>query len=191
MSALPLVGTLPSDFARENQKSTQKQSRSVYLPKGSDWTEFFSGKTYRGGKSYEIACPIERIPIFLKTGSILPMTPGITRAEQSQKEPLEIRIYPGADGSYTLYEDAGDGYGYENGEISKIRFTWDNANSTLTIHPREGAFPGMRIEREIRAVVVSEGWTGRDVRKEPFVKTFKYTGEKVDVKVEVVKVIDD
>jgi alpha-D-xyloside xylohydrolase len=118
------------------------------------------------------------------------MTPGITRAEQSQKEPLEIRIYPGADGSYTLYEDAGDGYGYENGEISKIRFTWDNATATLTVHPREGSFPGMRTEREIRAVIVSDGWMGRDVYKEPFVKTFKYTGEKVDVKVEVVKVVE-
>jgi alpha-D-xyloside xylohydrolase len=173
----------PTDFARENQKSTQKQSRSVYLPKGSDWTEFFSGKTYRGGKSYEIACPIDRIPIFLKTGSIIPMTPGITRAEQSQTAPLEILIYPGADGSYTLYEDAGDGYGYENGEFSKIRFTWDNANSTLTIHPREGSFPGMRQVREIR-VIVAAGQFDADFKNVPASKIVKYSGEKVEVKVD-------
>jgi len=173
----------PSDFARENQKSTQKQSRTVYLPKGNDWTELFSGKTYRGGNSYEIPCPIEQMPIFLKTGSILPMTPGITRAEQSQTAPLEIRIYPGADGSYTLYEDAGDGYGYENGEFSKIRFTWDNANSTLTIHPREGSFPGMRQEREIR-VIVAAGQFDADFKKLPAHKTIKYSGEKVEVKVD-------
>ena len=111
------------------------------------------------------------------------MTPGITRAEQSQTAPLEIRIYPGADGSHTLYEDAGDGYGYENGDFSKIRFTWDNANSTLTIHPREGSFPGMRQEREIR-VIVAAGQFDADFKKVPASKIVKYSGEKVEVKVE-------
>ena len=165
----------PSDFARETQKSTKKESRTVYLPEGFNWTEFFSNKTYQGGQSYEIPCPIDRIPIFLKQGSILPLTSGITRAEQSPKQPLEIRIYPGADGEYTLYEDSGDGYGYEQGEYSKIHFVWNDATSTLTVESRVGSYPGMYTERKMQAVIVTENGNKT-------VKSFNYTGAQTEVK---------
>ena len=148
----------PADFARETQKAKQKESRNVYLPKGSRWTELFSGKTYEGGNTYEIPCPIDIMPIFVKAGSILPTTPGITRAAQSKSKPLDILIYPGADCTYTLYEDAGDGYGYERGEYSKTLFQWNDSTSTLTIGNRVGSYPGMPSEREIRIVLVTGKW---------------------------------
>ena len=129
--------------------------RNVYLPTGSKWYNFWTGKSYSGGQTLSVLSPIEEIPVFIKGGSILPMGPFIQYASESV-DPMEIRIYPGADGSFSLYEDENDTYNYEKGAYSTIYFKWDNKNDQLTIEGRKGSFPGMLESRKFHIVIVSE-----------------------------------
>ncbi|MDE3161912.1 MAG: glycoside hydrolase family 31 protein, partial [Acidobacteriota bacterium] len=135
------------------QAATQ---RSVYLP-AARWTDFWSGKTVEGGREMEADAPLERMPLFVRAGSIVPMGPEIEYAGQDPAGPIELRIYRGADGTFDLYEDAGDGYQYQRGEHTVIPIHWDDRNSVLTVGAREGSFPGMVEKRAIRVVLVGDG----------------------------------
>jgi alpha-D-xyloside xylohydrolase len=128
----------------------------VYLPQGT-WFDFLSEKQLAGGKTITVEAPISRIPIYVKSGNILPMGPKLQYADEKPSAPIELRVYPGADAEYLFYEDAGDGWGYENGEFSTAKFTWDDDERKLTIGARKGSFDGMLKEREINVVVVGEG----------------------------------
>ena len=127
-------------------------SRSVYLPAGT-WYDFWTGATTSGGAKITAQAPLSQLPLYVKAGSILPMGPAIQYATESA-DPLEIRVYPGADASFVLYEDAGDGYRYETGEHATIAFTWNDAAKTLTIGGRTGSFPGMLTSRTFNVVWV-------------------------------------
>jgi alpha-D-xyloside xylohydrolase len=131
------------------------QSRSVYLPAGTKWADFWTGKTYEGGQTIEAAAGIQTVPLFVKAGSILPYGPAIQYASESA-DPMELRVYRGADGSFTLYEDEGDGYNYEKGAYATIPIRWDEKKQVLTIGARHGVFPSMLRDRTFRIVVVSE-----------------------------------
>jgi len=131
-------------------------SRDVYLPAGANWIDFWTGATQPGGRTVSAAAPIEKIPLFVRAGSIVPFGPELQYAEEKPADPIELRVYPGADGSFILYEDKGDGYGYEKGEYSTIRFTWNDRNQTLDIGARNGAFPGMLQTRTFRVTLVRE-----------------------------------
>ncbi|HVM62488.1 MAG TPA: TIM-barrel domain-containing protein [Verrucomicrobiae bacterium] len=131
-------------------------NRSVYLPAGAAWTDFWTGKTYSGSQSIEAAAPIETMPLFVRSGSIIPYGPAIEYAAQSA-DPIELRVYPGADGTFTLYEDEGNNYNYEKGIRATIPMKWNEASHTLEIGRREGKFPGMLKERTFRIVWVSPG----------------------------------
>jgi alpha-D-xyloside xylohydrolase len=135
--------------------------RKVYLPVGSSWYNFWTGKKYSGGQTLQVPSPIDEIPLFVKAGSILPMGPFIQFAAESV-DPLEIRIYPGADGSFSLYEDENDTYNYEKGAYSTIDFRWDDGNHQLTIEERKGESPGMLKSRKFHIVIISEG-KGSDI----------------------------
>ena len=135
------------------QAATQ---RSVYLP-AARWTDFWSGKAVEGGREMEADAPLERMPLFVRAGSIVPMGPEIEYAAQNAAGPIELRIYRGADGTFDLYEDAGDGYQYQRGEHTVIPIHWDDRNSVLTVGAREGSFPGMVEKRSLRVVLVSDG----------------------------------
>lgn len=173
----------PKDFERENQKSNQPKTRMVYLPEGSNWVDFFTGKTYQGGTEVEFEAPINRIPVLIKCGAILPMSPEITRANQIYDKDLEIRIFPGADGVYTLYEDAGDGFEYENGEFSKITFRWNNSSNTLTILNREGNFKGMKTNRKFKIVKVDQNiGLGSNPVSDKNAKIVDYNGSEIEIK---------
>jgi alpha-D-xyloside xylohydrolase len=138
--------------------------RDVYLPAAPAWYDFWTGKLLKGSQDIEADAPLERMPLFVRAGSIVPIGPQIEYAAQDPAGPIELRIYRGADGEFDLYEDAGDGYEYEKGEHSIIRCFWNDRNSSLTIGAREGSFPGIVEDRRFRVVLVADGrGVGADV----------------------------
>jgi len=129
-------------------------TRNVYLPAGPTWFNFWTGATNAGGQTIAAAAPIATLPLYVRAGSILPYGPPIQYAAQSV-DPMEIRVYRGANGSFTLYEDENDNYNYESGSYATIPFTWNDTTQTLTIGARQGSFPGMLTNRTFRIVWVS------------------------------------
>lgn len=115
----------------------------VYLPKGTKWFDFWDNNQYDGGQEVLRPCPINIMPVFVKAGSILPFGPEVQYASEKAWDNLEIRVYPGADGSFILYEDEGDNYNYEKGAFSEITFTYNDATHELTISDRKGNYKGM------------------------------------------------
>jgi alpha-D-xyloside xylohydrolase len=132
--------------------ATGATSRSVYLPAGT-WYDFWTGSTTAGGGTSTVTAPLSQIPLFVTAGSILPMGPNIQYATQSA-DPLEIRVYKGQNGSFTLYEDAGDTYDYENGQYAQIPFSWNESSQQLTIGARTGTYTGMPASRTFNVVWV-------------------------------------
>ena len=120
------------------------------------WYDFFTNHIYEGGRTIQRPTPINEMPVYVRAGSILPFGPDVQHSSQQAWDNLEVRVYPGADGRFILYEDEGDGYNYERGLFSEIAFTWDDASQTLTIAPRRGSFPGMLAKRKFRVVKVTE-----------------------------------
>ena len=159
--------------------STEDDTRSVYLPEG-EWLDFWDGSRLKGGVSFTRTFARDHLPLYVKAGAVLPMGPEVQYASEKPWDDLQIRIYTGADGSFTLYEDEGDGYGYEKGAFSTIRFDWNDADGILTIGPRLGSWPGMAAERTFRVVVVRKGVaTGLD--NASCDREVRYTGEKLTV----------
>ena len=134
---------------------SRTKTHEVYLPKGTEWCDFWTGERLTGGKTLQKETPIDVIPLYVKAGSILPIGPTVQYATEKKWDTLEIRVYPGADGTFTLYEDENDNYDYEKGMYSTVTFAWDDANKTLTIGDRTGSFPGMLMERIFNIVRVS------------------------------------
>ena len=131
-------------------------NRNVYLPDGTTWWDFWTGQSYAGGQTNVAAAPIETLPLYVRAGSILPYGPAIQYATQST-DPIELRVYRGANGSFTLYEDENDNYNYETGAYATIPITWNEATQILTIGQRQGSFPGMLSNRTFNIVWVSAG----------------------------------
>jgi alpha-D-xyloside xylohydrolase len=157
------------------------KSRELYLPKGTEWFDFWTGEKIKGGQTVSKETPIDIMPLYVKAGSILPIGPKVQYAEEKKWDNLEIRIYPGADGEFTLYEDENDNYNYEKGAYSTITFKWDNEKKTLTIIDRQGSFPGMLTERKFNIIEVAPGTgTGMDTVK-TYDKVVTYKGTKVEV----------
>ena len=153
--------------------------RSVYLPGGADWYDFWTGERLEGGQHISTAAPIEIMPLFVRAGSIIPMGPIVDHTGLAQDEELELRIYLGGSCSFELYQDSGDGYEYENGEFRTISITWDDPSRTLTFSDERGSFPGMRKETRFRIVMVSEA-TGRGLETSSISEaTIRYTGTKL------------
>jgi alpha-D-xyloside xylohydrolase len=156
-------------------------SRHLYLP-DAKWFDFWTGASQTGGRTIDADAPIERIPLFVRAGSILPLGPDVEYASEKPADPLEIRVYRGGNGSFMLYEDDGDTYNYEKGASATIPFAWDEASQSLTIGEGKGSFPGMLAERTIRVVFVSEGHgAGAGLTEHPD-KTVRYSGQKLVVK---------
>ena len=121
------------------------------------------------------------MPLFVKAGSIIPIAEPVEYAEQKKWDDLEIRVYPGANGSFTLYEDEFDNYNYEKGAFSTIEFTYKDG--TFTIGDVQGSFPGMLKDRTFRVVLVKEGVGVEETRTAPDqCKTVKYFGKSVSIK---------
>jgi alpha-D-xyloside xylohydrolase len=154
-------------------------SRSVYLPAGT-WTDFWTGATAMGGGMSTANAPLSQIPLYVRAGSILPMGPMIQYATQSA-DPIEIRVFKGQDGGFTLYEDAGDTYDYESGQSAQIPFSWSEANQQLTIGARTGSYTGMLASRTFNVVWVGPNHgAGLAVTSTPD-QVVKYDGSQVVV----------
>ena len=139
-----------------------------YLPKGTLWYDFWTGKSYRGGQSVTLQTSLDRVPMFVRAGSILPLGPEMQYTGEKPWDNLELRLYPGADGTFTLYEDEGDTYRYEQGVYTTIRFDWNDKTRTLTIAERQGSYPGMLSSRQF-TVILPDGTT----------KTISYHGHPI------------
>ncbi|HKM93719.1 MAG TPA: TIM-barrel domain-containing protein, partial [Prolixibacteraceae bacterium] len=158
------------------------KSQELYLPKGADWIDFWTGDKFSGGQTINKETPLDIMPLYIKAGSILPIGPKVQYANEKKWDNLEIRIYEGANGEFTLYEDEGDNYNYEKGAYSTITFKWNNAKKELTISDRKGSFSGMINDRKFNIVIVSENNGIADEAVKKFDKTVSYIGKKVLVK---------
>ena len=138
-------GIVNSDF-------TTTKTAVKYLPKGTVWYDFWTNQKYQGGKSVTLTTSLDRVPMFVRAGSILPLGPEMQYVGEKAWDNLEIRVYPGADGTFVLYEDEGDNYNYERGICSTISFTWNDKARKLTIGVRKGEFPGMLQSRRFTVV---------------------------------------
>jgi len=159
-------------------------SRELYLPQSPVWYNFWTGEALKGARKLDADAPLDRIPLFVRAGSIIPMGPEIQYANQAPAGPIDLRIYPGADGSFSLYKDSGDGYAYQKGEHAIIPIRWDNSTSTLTIGARQGSYPGMPTRMEFHVVLVRNGHgVGEGVTSMPD-RTINYDGKETSVKVQ-------
>jgi alpha-D-xyloside xylohydrolase len=147
-------------------------TRHLYLPKGK-WYDFWSGAAIEGSKAIDAPAPLDRIPLYIKAGAILPLGPDLEYATEKPADPIDLRVYRGADGAFDLYEDENDNYNYEKGAHATIPLRWDEAQQTLTIGPRTGTYPGMLATRTFRVAF--------DGNPQP-AKTVTYSGAQVTVK---------
>ncbi len=129
------------------------RSREVYFPEG-DWYDFYSGARMSGGRSLTVDAPYERMPLYVRAGSIIPFGPEMQWSDEKPAEEIRLYVYAGADAEFTLYEDDGLTFAYEDGACARIPVRWDDAARTLTVGAREGAFPGMLQQRRFVVVVV-------------------------------------
>ena len=125
-----------------------------YLPENENgWYDLRDGEHYSGGRFIRTAVNMDAIPVFVRAGSIVPMGEDVQYAAQSMGGSLDIHVYPGANGSFTLYEDTGTDYSYENGEYSTIELKWNDTRKVLEIGTRNGSYTGMPAQRSIRVTV--------------------------------------
>jgi alpha-D-xyloside xylohydrolase len=160
----------------------QARTRAVYLPKGVAWYDFWTGKAAAAGPRADAPAPYDAIPVYVRAGSIVPFGPELQYTGEKPADPLTLYVYAGANGAFTLYEDQGTTYDYEKGAFSQIPLKWDEASGTLTLGKRQGSFPEMLKERTVGVVLVSPATpVGFRFDAVP-VKTVKYVGEAVGVK---------
>jgi alpha-D-xyloside xylohydrolase len=156
-------------------------TRPVYLPGKQAWYDFWTGKRETSGQRIDAAAPIQTMPLYVRAGSILPLGPVIQWTAEKSADPIELRVYRGADGTFTLYEDDGETYDYEKGIHATIPLTWNDATNTLTIGARTGEFPGVLKQRTFHVVFVGEGHgAGVGETAEPD-KSVTYDGNAVSV----------
>lgn len=128
--------------------------RLLYLPPAPAWYDFWTGEKLRGDQQLLASAPLDRIPLYVPAGSILPLGPESEYAGQQSQAAVELRIYPGANGAFTLYDDAGDNYNYEKGEYATVSIQWNDISHTLTFGPRHGKFPKMQGQINFHFVLV-------------------------------------
>jgi alpha-D-xyloside xylohydrolase len=158
------------------------KTRELYLPGGCDWINFWTGERFPGGQILHAEAPVDVIPLFARAGSVIPFGPKVQYATEKKWDNLEIRVYPGADGAFTLYEDENDNYNYEKGAYSTITFNWNDGLKTLTIGDRKGSFPGMTANRNFNIVMVTKNKGTGAESTEKADRTVTYNGKKMVVK---------
>jgi alpha-D-xyloside xylohydrolase len=156
-------------------------SRQVYLPKAK-WYDFWTGEKIEGEKRINTEAPLSKLPLFVRAGSIIPFGPSIEWSTQKPADPIELRIYPGADGDFIFYEDENDNYRYEKGAHATIALHWDDAARTLTLGARDGSFPGMLSEHVFQIVLAGKEHGVGAGESTVIDKTVEYTGAKITVK---------
>lgn len=156
--------------------------RDVYLPPAVRWYDFWTGKALRGDQRLEAAAPLDRIPLYVKAGSIVPLGPEIEYTGEKPDAAIELRVYRGANGHFDLYEDSGDTYDYEKGERAVIPVDWDDAAQTLTLGARSGSYPGMATQRRFNVVFVGENHGAGAAVTATADRSVDYTGAALTVR---------
>ncbi|WP_034671319.1 glycoside hydrolase family 31 protein [Epilithonimonas caeni] len=153
-----------------NVDFNQNKTVKVYLPAGADWFDFWTNEKQKGGQEIEKSVTLQSIPLYVKAGSIIPLGPDVEYATEKKWDNIIIKIYPGADADFVLYEDEFDNYNYEKGNYSEIPFHWNEKSKTLTIDSRKGNFKGM-IEKRNFTLILPNGQQ----------KMVNYSGKKINV----------
>ena len=156
--------------------------RQVYLPKGNKWFDFWTGKIYIGGEIIFAPAPLNSLPLFVKAGAIIPFGPDLQYAMEKKADPLEIRVYTGANGSFSLYEDGNINNDYIKGIYSNILFKWDENTQTLNIGKRKGNFPGMLKDRRMNIVFVDVNHGNGDLASKKIDRSVSYNGNAITIK---------
>lgn len=163
-----------TDGNKENSVSnidfTKNRTVKVYLPQGADWFDFWTNEKYSGGEEVQKSVNLQSIPLYVKAGSIIPFGPNVQHATEKKWDNLTVKIYPGVDADFILYEDEFDNYNYEKGDYTEIPFHWNEKSKTLTINARKGKYRGM-IEARSFNLILTDGQQ----------KTVGYSGKKTDV----------
>lgn len=157
-------------------------SRSVYLPAATAWYDFWTGEKVTGAQTIQAEAPIDKIPLYVRAGSIVPLGPEVEYAGEKPNAPIELRVYPGADGAFSLYSDQGDTYAYEHGAYTSIPISWNEASATLTIGERTGRFPGMPEQQTFHIVWVGPQHGAGPAPVTDVDKTVLYAGHLIQVK---------
>jgi len=157
------------------------RSRPVYLPSGTRWYDFWTGEALSGGRTIEAPAPYERLPLYVRAGSIVPFGPELQYTDEKSADPLVLWVYEGADGRFELYEDAGVDNGYEEGAFATIPLRWQEKERRLVLGERKGSFPGMLEERDVQVVFVSASEPFGFTPESRVTRSVRYTGREVVV----------
>jgi alpha-D-xyloside xylohydrolase len=155
----------------------------IYLPQTpGGWFDFWTGENLGSSRTVQSPAPLDRIPLHIRAGSIIPLGPVKTFALEKPADPIELRVYRGADGTFTLYEDEGINYRYESGSFAEIPISWNDKAGKLTLGARKGTFPGMLTERTFRIIWVRPGHgTGPEAVTTADAE-LRYAGKKLTVR---------
>jgi alpha-D-xyloside xylohydrolase len=176
-----LVNPVTEQLYSGTNASKGKNTREVYLPKGTNWYDFWTGKQFTGGISLAAAAPINTIPLYIKAGSIVPMGPLMEYATERPADNIELRIYSGADGQFKLYEDENDTYNYEKGAYATISFLWNDQQKQLIISDTKGKFKGMLQKRKFNIVLVDAAHGNGINVSSKIDKSVEYNGKEVKI----------
>jgi alpha-D-xyloside xylohydrolase len=179
---LRLAWRTPSQIAGAAKQSGKPDTTmQTYLPAGTDWYDFWTHERFKGGATVTREVPLDVFPLYVRAGAIVPMGPVVQYATERPDAPYEIRIYPGADGKFTIYEDDNETYDYEKGRYATYDLAWNDAARSLTIGARKGSYPGLVKTRRLNIVLA-----GRDnasaIEPAAATKSVTYSGKAVSVK---------
>ena len=156
----------------------QARSRPVYLPAGTSWYDFHTGKRFEGGQTVEAAAPLGRMPLYVRAGSIVPVGPDLQYSSEKKPGDITLLVFPGENGTFELYEDDGVSYGYEKGEFSRIPIGYIDSIGSVVVGARSGSYPGMPGQRTFRVRLIKDGAKPADLDAKPDF-TIPYEGESV------------
>jgi alpha-D-xyloside xylohydrolase len=176
-----LVNPVTEQLYSNSKTSAEIKTRKVYLPKSTSWYDFWTGEVLNGGQTLDVQVPIEKIPLFIKAGSIIPMGPFLQYATEKDADTIELRVYAGANGQFTIYEDENDNYNYEKGKHTEIQISYNDITKQLTIGDRIGRFDNLPHNKTFNIVWVSKGnGTGVDITKKCDA-TIAYIGNRIEL----------
>ena len=176
-----LVNPVTEQLYTGKNAAAGKHTRKVYLPAANQWYDFWTGKIYKGGQTIAAEAPQNTLPLYIRAGSIIPMGPVMEYATEKPADSIELRIYPGADGQFTYYEDENDNYNYEKGSYATFKLSWKDKNHQLTISDIKGSFPGMLKHRTFNVVLVNNARGSAIAATTKADKIISYSGKAISV----------
>jgi len=175
-----------SSFLINPVSEYDKVSRKVYLPSGTGWYDFYTGKYFEGGRNINAVAPYSRMPVFVKEGSIIPVGPDLQFTTQKPADTISLFIYTGKNGSFTLFEDEGTNYNYEKGMYSAIAFDYNEKEKKLIIQKRRGTFPGMLQKRIFNIIWIQKSNPVPFDFGQKYNEQVSYVGEKLSLSMKTI-----